>query len=183
MSDLKGKTFKNPVNRDEVTFIEMASENNSEKTILDAVLFPGGGTPLHYHKTFDETFEVLQGELMVQAGKQKIKLTAGEKITAKKGVHHRFYSESDQPTTFRTTVTPGHEGFEKFLPILYGLARDGLVDKGSNPKNFRHTAIIMTMSDTRLIGPLSILGWIFGFVANTDKSKQVREALIEKYCQ
>ncbi|MEN0046376.1 MAG: cupin domain-containing protein [Bacteroidota bacterium] len=183
MDSLKGKSFTNPLNKDTITFIETIKETNNKRSVIDIVLFPGGGVPMHYHTDFEESFEVIEGELMVQVGKEKIKLTAGESITAKIGVPHRFYSEFDEPTTFRGIVSPGHEGFEYFLPILYGLSSDGLVNKNSTPKSFRHLAIMTTMAGTRFVGPLSLLEKVFARIAKTKKSKQIQADLIEKYCR
>lgn len=180
---LKGKTFVNPVIKDEVTYIHTAQSTNGEKTVVDIHLEPKGGLNLHYHKTFEETFEVQEGELMVQVGKQKKKLVAGEKITVKRNENHRFYSESEKPTKFRGTLIPAHEGFEKSLAIVYGLASDGLVNKKGTPKSFRHLAIIAIMSGTNLPGLFSSIEWIFEMVAKSKKSKKIQEELISKYCQ
>ena len=180
---LKGKTIVNPVVKDEVTYVHTAQSTNGEKTVMDIQLEPGGGTPLHYHKTYDETFEVLSGELMIQIGKQKKKLCPGEKITVKRNETHRFYSESKSTTKFRAYVIPAHEGFEKTLAIGYGLAADGLVTNKGVPKNFRHLAIMTVMSGMNLPGLLSSIEWVLEIVANSKKSKKFQEELIEKYCQ
>lgn len=180
---LQGKTIINPVIKDEVTYVHTAQSTNGEKTVVDIHLEPKGGLNLHYHKAFEETFEVQQGELMVQVGKKKKKLVAGEKVTVKRNENHRFYSESDQPTKFRGTIIPAHEGFEKSLAIVYGLAADGLLNKKGIPKSFRHLAIIATMSGTNLPGLLSSIEWVLGIVARSKKSKKIQEELIKQYCQ
>lgn len=59
------KTIVNPVVKDEVTFIQTASASNGQMTVLSVKLMPGGGTPLHYHKNFAETFTTMQGELTI----------------------------------------------------------------------------------------------------------------------
>ena len=150
---------------------------------MDIHLEPGGGVELHYHKDYNETFEIQSGELIVQIGKQKKKLVAGERITIQRNENHRFYSESDKPTKFRATIIPGHEGFEKSLAIIYGLASDGLSNKKGIPKSFRHLAIIATMSGTNLPGLFTMIEWIFGIVATSKKSRKIQEELITKYCE
>lgn len=180
---LKGRTIINLVLKDEVTYIHTAQSTNGEKTVMDIQLEPGGGTPLHYHKTYSETFEVLSGELMVQIGKQKKKLGLGEKITVKRNEIHRFYSESNRPTKFRASIAPANEGFEKSLAILYGLASDGLTTKKGIPKSFRHLAITAVMSGMNLPGLLSNIEWVLEIVAKSKKSKKIQEELITKYCQ
>ena len=180
---LQGKTIINPVIKDEVTYVHTAQSTDGKKTVVDIHLEPKGGLNLHYHKAFEETFEVLQGELMVQIGKKKKKLVAGEKITIRRNEIHRFYSESEKPTKFRATLVPAHEGFEKSLAIIYGLASDGLTNKKGTPKSFRHLAVIATLSGTNLPGFFTMIEWIFEIVAKSKKSKKILEELITKYCQ
>lgn len=181
---LQGKTIVNPMLKDEVTYIHTAHSTKGEKTVMDIHLEPrGGGPPLHYHKAYDETFEVLSGELMIQIGKQKKKLGPGEKITVKKNEVHKFYSESEKPTKFRAYIIPAHEGFEKSLAIGYGLAADGLTNKTGVPKSFRHLAILAVMSGMNLPGFFTSIEWILEMVAKSKKSQKVQEELIKKYCQ
>lgn len=183
MTMLQGKTIINPIIKDEVTYIDTAQSTHGEKTVLDIHLEPGGGVSLHYHKTYDETFEVQSGELMVQIGKQKKKLVPGEKITVKRNEIHRFYSDSEKPTKFRATIIPAHDGFEKSLAIVYGLASDGLANKKGIPKKFRHLAIIATMSGTNLPGLFTIIESVLRIIAKSKKSKRIKDQLIKTYCQ
>ena len=98
-------------------------------TTLQVTLMPGGGTPLHYHRNFSETFVVTEGRLTVVMGKKTLTLGAGQKITVEKGQPHRFANKSSLPVVFTTIILPGSEGFENALRILYGLAGDQKTDK------------------------------------------------------
>jgi quercetin dioxygenase-like cupin family protein len=53
----------NPVIKDTATFIQTSAESNGTVSEFDFTLMPGGGNPLHYHKTYSETFTALQVEL------------------------------------------------------------------------------------------------------------------------
>ena len=182
MTALQGKTIINPIIKDEVTYVHSSKSTNGEKSVLDIHLEPKGGLNLHYHKTYDETFEVQSGELIVQIGKRKTKLIPGDRATIKRNEIHRFYSDSEKPTKFRATIIPGHQGFENSLAIVYGLASDGLVNKKGIPKSFCHLAIIATMSGTNLPGLFSYIEWIFKIIAKSKKSKKIKEELIKTYC-
>ena len=59
----------NPVQKDYVTFIKTSAETNGEFTLVEVELAPQGGVGIHYHKTYSERFDCLEGELKVQAGK------------------------------------------------------------------------------------------------------------------
>jgi quercetin dioxygenase-like cupin family protein len=56
---------RNPVIGDEVTFVHTARETGGEHTVARVVLKPGGGNPLHYHLTYAEEFEVVDGCLTI----------------------------------------------------------------------------------------------------------------------
>ncbi|MCH7323523.1 hypothetical protein LZ480_16730 [Solibacillus sp. MA9] len=48
-------------------------------------------------------------------------------------------------------LTPPSQ-FEQYLRIHYGLIDDGLVDAKGNPKNMAHTALILSMQNTLIVG-------------------------------
>ena len=68
---MKKRTFFNPVINDTATFIKTSEETNGEYTLLEIELYKSDGPPLHFHKTFSERFEVIEGVLNLQVGKQK----------------------------------------------------------------------------------------------------------------
>lgn len=59
----------NPVQKDYVTFLKTADETGGEYTLVEVELAPQGGVGVHYHKTYSEKFDCLDGELKVQLGK------------------------------------------------------------------------------------------------------------------
>ena len=73
----------------------------------------GDGPPLHIHKTEDESFYVLEGEINLLVGERNIRATAGSLIFVPKGTIHTFSQISDKPAKFLVTYSPS--GFEKFF--------------------------------------------------------------------
>jgi len=63
-------------------------------------LAPKGGVGLHYHKTYSEKFDCLDGELKVQAGKIIHTLLPGQSVTALPNINHRFFNTSDKVCNF-----------------------------------------------------------------------------------
>ncbi len=59
-------TIINPIIKDEVTFTQTSASTNGRISTLQVTLMPGGGTPLHYHRNFSETFVVSEGELTLE---------------------------------------------------------------------------------------------------------------------
>lgn len=172
----------NPVQKDTVTFLRKAEETGYTYTEIDVDLQPGGGTPPHTHKTYAETFQVIQGELTIYAGGERFTLVPGDEITAKAGMVHRFANESKKPVRFKVLVNPGHTGFENALYILYGLAADGMTNKKGIPKKMSHLAIVNDISDMNLSGPLKIMQPYLRYLARKARRTGADRRLIHQYC-
>jgi quercetin dioxygenase-like cupin family protein len=176
------RTIFNPVIKDKATFIRTSAETKGVITELDVTLQPGGGNALHYHKTYTETFTAIEGELGLHTGrKNQTILQPGEHYTVEKMQLHRFFNPTDREIRFRIEMHPGHEGFEKALTILYGLAADGLTDKKSKPKDIRHTAILVCMSDLNAPGMLTLLFPLMKWLAKRSRRSGLEQQLINKY--
>ncbi|MBK9982159.1 MAG: hypothetical protein IPP15_06990 [Saprospiraceae bacterium] len=48
------RTIVNPIIEDIVTSIQTAEESGGKITEAEITLMPGGGNPLHYHKTYSK---------------------------------------------------------------------------------------------------------------------------------
>ncbi|MBA2715375.1 MAG: hypothetical protein H0U55_17720 [Rubrobacteraceae bacterium] len=66
----EGWRYYNPGQKDYAAFLKTSEETGGELTLIEIEVAPGGGTPPHYHKTYDEHFEVLAGALEVLLGKE-----------------------------------------------------------------------------------------------------------------
>ena len=177
------RTIVNPVIKDVVTFLQTAEDSGGKVTEADITLMPGGGNPLHYHKTYAETFTAIEGELGLGLGKNQNKiLQPGETYTVKPMEHHRFYNPTDKAIKFNIRLTPGHTGFENSLRIIYGLAADGLTNKKSIPKSLKHMAIVVCMSDMNVPGIFTLLYPLLKRMADKAKANGEEQRLIEKYC-
>ena len=87
------------------------------------------------------------------------------------------------PARIEVTLTPGHEGFENAISILFGLSKDGLVSKNGLPKKIINLAIINNLSDSHFTGVFSFVSYILNLVTNNKKMKTTQNGLIEKYCK
>jgi len=178
------RTIYNPVIRDTTTFIRTAAETGYQYTEAEVTLMPGGGTPMHYHETFEETFIVSSGTLTLQLGRRStLWLKPGEYHSVPAGKTHRFFNATQNPVTFKVLIAPGNTGFEHALRILYGLAEDGYTDSKGLPKKLAHTAVIMTISDMNAPGILSFLMPFFKLYSRSKRGKSVRRYLLNRYCR
>ncbi|SDD83545.1 cupin domain-containing protein [Niabella drilacis] len=177
------QTIINPVIKDQVTFTQTAAATNGRITTLQVTLMPGGGTPMHYHKNFSETFVVAEGILTLTLKGRTLHLTAGQKLTVEKGQAHRFSNEAAGPVVFTTVVLPGSEGFENALRILYGLAGDQQTDKKGVPKSLLALAVISKISDMRPAGAGALMIPFFGLLNFIAGISGFHRTLVNRYCK
>ena len=175
--------YYHPIEKDWPTFLETSEETGGEHTLVEVEVAPGGGTEPHYHKTYDEHFEVLEGSLEVLLGKETRTLRPGQKAFAPKNVLHRFRNPTDEPSTFLVELRPGHAGFEKALKVAYGLASDGRVYSDGNPKNSYHLALLVGWSDIRLPGLFGVAEPFFRLLAKRARRKGIDRKLESEYCR
>lgn len=179
---MEKRTFVNPAINDSATFLKTSAETNGEYTLIEIDLGKSDGPPLHYHNAFSEKFQVQEGILYVQVGKDKKILNVGESVTVPAGTHHRFYNETNDKVKFHITLIPGHTGMENFIKIFYGLAADGLSDKKGKPKKFAHLAVALIISDSNAPGWMSLLSPVIRAVARRAKKNGTEKWLLDKYC-
>jgi hypothetical protein len=78
-------------------------------SVVEALAPHGDSPPLHLHRTEDELFHVLEGELRMRAGDAEIRVGAGESLLAPKGV---------APGGARWLVVTTGGDFERFVREL-----------------------------------------------------------------
>lgn len=81
---------------------------------------PGAGPPLHIHHNEDETFYVLQGELVMEVDGERTTVKAGSTAFLPRDVPHAFANLSEQTVRTLVVVTPG--GLEHFFAEVEPLA-------------------------------------------------------------
>lgn len=180
---MEQRTFVNPAINDSATFLETSAETKGAYTLIEIVLGKSEGPPLHYHKSFSEKFECMEGILHVQVRKDIKKLNVGESVTVPAGTAHRFFNDRENLVKFNITLVPGHTGMENFIKIFYGLATDGLTDEKGKPKNFAHLAVALTISDSNAPGWMSLLSPVIRSVAKRAKRNGTEKWLLDKYCK
>jgi quercetin dioxygenase-like cupin family protein len=171
----------NPVQKDYVTFLKTAEETKGACTLVEVELAPNGGVGIHYHKTYSEKFDCLEGELKVKAGKTVHTLRPGQTVTAEPLVNHRFFNNSDKPCKFRVELKPGSRGFEQSLQVGYGLARDGQTNAKGFPKSRLALAWLFDISESNLPGWMSIFEFILRRQAKTARLRGIDSELLRKY--
>lgn len=173
----------NPIQKDYVNFLKTSAETNGAYTLVEVELADGGGVGLHYHKTYSEKFECVEGEVQVQLDKNITNLSAGQSATAEKMVNHLFRNRSGKTCKFKVELRPASRGFEQSLQIGYGLANDGLCYKNGFPKDKLALAWLFDISESNLPGWRSIFEFILRRQAIKARKKGIDKDLIERYCK
>ncbi len=168
--------------KDRVTFKQTAKDIKGGITRLEVTLMPGGGTPLHYHRNFSETFIVHSGALTIQLKKRTLILDAGEQLTVEQGQLHRFTNATAAAVRFTTIIEPGSEGFENALQILYGLAGDDQTDDKGTPRSLLALAVISNISDMRPGGAGAVVIPFLGLLNFIAGVSGYRKKLVARYC-
>lgn len=135
-----------------VTFLVTADDSGGARTLLEVELEPGAGTPLHVHDAFRETFEVLDGALVVEEAGARHVLRAGDVRSVELGTAHRFVNEGTARACFRVEMVPASRGFEIAKQVTYGLLADGRTAPGADPRDPRHGALLLHWTRTRAAG-------------------------------
>ena len=82
-------------------------------SIMEVLMGPGDGTPLHVHEREEETFRILYGKFGFWCGEDYVELEKDGIIALPKGVPHRFANVGNDEGEVMVILTPG--GFERFF--------------------------------------------------------------------
>jgi quercetin dioxygenase-like cupin family protein len=175
------RRYYHPIQKDYATFLKTSEETGGEYSLIEVEVAPGGGNQPHYHKTYDEHFEVLEGELEVLVGEETGTLLPGEKAIAENNTLHGFRNTTEERTRFLVELRPGHSGFEKAIKVAYGLASDGRVRADGTPRDLYHLAVLLEWSDTRFPGILSVAEPLFRLLAGRARRKGIDRELEAEY--
>jgi quercetin dioxygenase-like cupin family protein len=79
-----------------MTFLATGEDTHGQFALIEAVARRGNVPPPHIHHREDETFYVLEGEVVVSVGDRTIKGTAGTMFFLPRDVPHSFTIDSEQ---------------------------------------------------------------------------------------
>lgn len=127
---------------------ESVKDNDQALSRFEFIYAPGTGAPQHYHTSYDEQYEVTEGELTIWACNIKFTLKAGETFVIKRNILHRLQNESNKECRVTITVEPGQEILEQTSKILSGLYHDGQLNNDGLPRNPLIRALLMLHTDT-----------------------------------
>lgn len=94
-------------------FLATGEETDGKYAMWEAIVLPGGGPPPHVHSREEESFYILEGEITIQIGEERIVATAGTFANLPVGSLHSFKNATDKTARMIITVAPA--GLEKMF--------------------------------------------------------------------
>lgn len=153
-----GDTLANEITGETIHFLETAEDTNGAYTLIEVTLQPGGGVPMaHVHPYQSETFEVVEGELSMKAGRERVLAQPGDVVSVAPGERHRFWNASSEVVRFRCTVAPALQ-FERFIETMFALAADGRLGRRGMPSPLRLAPIALAHFDD--VRAAVLPGWL-----------------------
>jgi quercetin dioxygenase-like cupin family protein len=94
-------------------FLATGKDTNDKYALWEAIVTTGSGPPPHVHSREEEGFYILEGEITLQVGEERIVVTAGLFANMPVGTPHSFKNESSRPAKMLISVAPA--GLEKMF--------------------------------------------------------------------
>jgi len=178
---MKNRIHDNPVLQNRIDFKELCEETNGTRTVAEITLKDRGRIPLHYHFEFSEYYEVLEGELKMQVGKEIKTLHKGDYLLVPVKTVHRYFNESGDDVKFKVVIQPGNIGYQLLVSVLNGLARDRKVNKQGLPVNCLVRGYLSVASGSNVPGFLSWLQPLLNWLYKLAIKRKVDKQLLAKY--
>src|SRR5262245_5001160 len=143
-----GQTIENSVTREQLRFLQTASETDGACVVVETLVRPGGAVATrHIHPHQSEVFEVLEGEVEFRVGRDRVTLTPGDAVTVPAGTPHAFRNIGATDARFLAEVRPARH-FEELLAAMFALAEDGRTNEQGLPNMLQLAVIADAYADT-----------------------------------
>lgn len=171
-----GEVIENPVTGERAVLLEAPWWNDDGRVVAEMTALPGARVVgEHLHPALHETFTVLSGELTVLRDGRRSILRAGEGAEIEPGVWHDWWNDGTVDAIVRVEVTPG-ERFAHLIETLFGLARDGHVNKRGMPDLLQLTLVATEFADVIVFRkpPAAVQRAVFGALAPVARMRGYR---------
>jgi mannose-6-phosphate isomerase-like protein (cupin superfamily) len=121
--------------------------DNALSVFISSNNMKGFGPPLHFHKSFDEFFCVLDGDFIFQMDDEKVPFKKGETIFVPRKVKHCFDCEGEQPGTLLVAVSPS-ENIEEFFAEM-----GDILNSRKGEPNMEALQTLYKKFDSEIVGP------------------------------
>lgn len=120
--------------------------------VVELIVPPGGSPPRHVHDTLDDTFLMLDGEVVVRCGDQTVVGRAGSYICLPAGIEHTFRVTSTRPA--RMLLVHADDSFLSFIETVGTRTTELSLPTGDDPAvDFDELARLSAAHGSPFVGP------------------------------
>ncbi|WP_274651728.1 quercetin 2,3-dioxygenase [Paenibacillus humicola] len=94
-------------------------DTNGEFCVVHCAVKENDGPPLHIHRDEDEAFYMLDGEMEMTIGSEKLSVKSGDYVFAPRGIPHTFKVKSPKARFLVTAYPAGFDTFVRELGVPY----------------------------------------------------------------
>jgi quercetin dioxygenase-like cupin family protein len=121
----QGSTIEGPAGGP-LEFKARSEQTGGSLMVLENVIAPGDGPPLHWHTDTDESWYIIEGRLRFKLGDDIRSAPAGSFVFVPRGTHHCFQNVADGPARILVIFSPA--GMESFFEDFASLP-EGPIDQ------------------------------------------------------
>ena len=158
MAELSTAIVDSPNNADaqawwflDTLVVEHRRASEMETVVLEMTLPVGSSPPLHVHDDLDDTWYILEGEMVLRCGDDELVVGAGHWVSMPRGVPHTFRVVGDREA--RILLVHDNPSFRDFIRELSSPARAHVVPTQPHFPPMDEMARIAASHDLRPIGP------------------------------
>lgn len=163
----RGQVLENPVTGERVVMLTDPEDHPEGVLVAHLFVAPGGrvATP-HFHPTLRERFHVLSGRIGFRIGTEERELGPGDAAEVPPGTVHDWWQVGPEEAQVVVEVDPGAR-FVEMVGTIFGLARDGKVDKKGVPRPLQLAVTASAYRDTMVIAspPPAVQRVVFAVLA------------------
>jgi len=143
----KGPLVSNPVTGEWLGSLVTADETDGEYVRTLGVFAAGNEGPRkHYHTDTEESFKVIEGELLFEIDSESILVKEGESVVVEPGTPHKFSNPSESASSCLMEAEP--VGKIAYVVLThFGLGHEGKLDDDGAPNPLQGAVIASELSD------------------------------------
>ena len=149
--DRRGQVLENPATGERVVILTDPESHPERVLVAHLIVAPGGRVATeHFHPTLTERFHVIRGQVGFLIDGEERVLGAGDHATVEPNVPHDWWQVGAEPAEVVVEVAPG-DAFVEMVGTLFGLARDGKVNRRGLPGLLQLAVTANTYRDVMVI--------------------------------
>lgn len=176
--------FSNPITGEFAASVDIPNEKGEIIGKGLGILPPGAsGPPMHFHPSYEEEFEVVEGTAIFILNKKELIMKTGDKVVVEAGVPHTFRPQGNSILSVLVEARPIGK-LNEVIHTIFGLAHEGKLNKKGQPNFWQGIAFGSELSnDTVFTSPPPIIQkFIFKIFSNSAKRRGFK-ALYPEYME